>query len=159
MQNKNHRRVFRIPPPKNKKAWIRLAEALIAIVLISGVLALVINQSNIGEGDISKQVYTKQSLILKKIQLNSSLRTDILNSIPPISWEEETFPAEVKNKIIEETPADLDCVAKICQIDNVCALGEIEEEIIGDIYVRSVSIFANSETYSPKQLKLFCWKR
>ena len=144
---------------QNKKAWIRLVEAFIAIILIASVLALVINQRNTGEQEIPTEIYNKEILILRKIQLNNSLRQEVLDSSPPVSSLEQGFPSNVKDKITEEIPGNLDCVAKICEINEACNFEEISEEIGGDIYVQSVAIFANLETYAPKQLKLFCWSK
>lgn len=145
---------------KNKKAWIRLVEAFIAILLIAGILLLIINQKYIGERNISAQIYQEEVSILRKVQLNTSLRGIIRglgDEVLPVFWESEDFPSDVKTKITEETPPHLTCFAKICEIADTCALEEeIEEEISGEIYVQSVGIFADLTDYAPRQLKIFC---
>ena len=62
----------------------------------------------------------------------------------------------VRNKINERTPADLICEARVCDLDKVCAMEQI---IDADVYAQAVAITANNEIYSPRQLKLFCWKK
>lgn len=145
---------------KNKRAWIRLVEAFIAILLVAGILFLIITQENM-KRDISAQVYQKEVSILRGIEMNKTLREQVLGinvSTLPISWEDTGFPPNVKTKITDEIPSYLDCLAKICEITDVCVLEEeLEEEITGDIYAQSVGIFADLTKYDPRQLKIFCW--
>ena len=143
----------------NKKAWIRLVEAFIAILLIAGILLLVVNEKYIERRGIAPVVYSEEISILRSIQLNDTLRGDILNVGLPTSWIDESFPQTIKDKIIEQTPSNLECAAKICDINDICLLEELNEEIVNDIYAESVIITANFEKYSPRKLKLFCWFR
>ena len=39
----------------NKKAWIRIIEAFVALLLITGVLLIVINKGYIGKEDVSSK--------------------------------------------------------------------------------------------------------
>ena len=158
MKNKNHRWVFRILPPKNKKGWIRLVEAFIAIILIGGVLSIVIGEGSI-EKNISSEVYNKENLILKKIQLNDALRASVLNAVVPVSLDDEAFPADIKTEI-NKIPADLNCFAQICTLENPCIPSELGEENEVNVYVKSIVIAAENNIVNPipKQLKLFCWK-
>jgi len=139
---------------KNKKGWIRIVEAFISLLLITGVLLMVIDKGYILKKDISSQIYKVELSILREIQLNDSLRNDILNTNVPIGWNNANFPQEVKNKIIEKKPDYLECSAKICSMNSIC---EMDEFIEKDIYAQPVGISANLETYDPRQLKLFCW--
>ena len=159
MKNKNHRQVLPILPPKNKKGFIRLVEAFIAIILIIGVLSIVIDKKSV-EKDVSSEVYNKENLILKKIQLNDTLRASVLNAIVPVSWDDDlNFPPDIKNEI-NKIPADVKCFDQICDLDDVCIPSELGEENEVDIYARSIVIAAENNIVNPtpKQLKLFCWK-
>ncbi len=132
---------------KNKRAWIKLVEAFIAILLVAGVLFFIVNQKYIGERNISAQIYQEEVSILREIEMNATLRGQVLDASLPSSWE-----------ITQEIPPYLDCLAKVCEITDTCGLGEeIEEEITGNIYVQSVGIFADLADYNPRQLKIFCW--
>ena len=140
-----------------KKAWIKIVEAFVAILLVAGVLLIVISQGYIGKKDISGQVYDVQISILREIQLNDTLRNDVLDVNDPIEWDEEDFPLSIKNKINSRVPNYLECKARICEIeDKSCELNEYPK---GDVYAESTVITAVLETYGPKQLKLFCWMR
>jgi len=138
---------------KNKRAWIRIVEAFVAILLVAGVLLIIIDKGYIQKKDISSEVYDAEFSILKEIQLNDTLRKDVLNAgSPPINWSE--FPPSVKNKITNNIPNYLDCEAKICEIEDVCTMDEYLEE---NIYVQSVIITSTLTELDYRQLKLFCW--
>ncbi len=131
-----------------KKGWIRIVEAIVGILLITGVLLVIIDKQYIEREDVSSKVYNIEFSILREIQLNDTLRKDILNA--------DSIPESVKNKIIEKTTNYLECEGKVCKINEICGL---DKNIDKNIYARSIIIAANLETYNPKQLKLFCWER
>ncbi len=140
----------------NRKAWIRIVEAFVAILLITGILLLVVTERFVEKKDISLQIYAEEISILRKIELNKTLRTEIVEIIsPPVSWD--SFPPEVESIITDNTPTYLDCTAKICEISDACIIDELSSEVEKDIYVKSVAIFADLANYNPRQLKLFCW--
>lgn len=144
----------------NKRGWIRIVEAFIAILLIAGVLLVVINQGYIGKRDISEQVYKVEIAILREVELDDGLRGDLLNlpeDIIPLEWQDfdDNGLDKVKKKIVDRTPDYLDCVAKICALDEICYGKGLPAN--KDIYSQSVAIVANLEKYSPRQLKMFCW--
>jgi hypothetical protein len=132
---------------RNKRGWIKILEAFIAILLIAGVLLVVINKGYFERNDFSIRVYEAQIAVLREIELDDGLRTDILNSIGEV-------PESVLNKIKERIPDYLTCESKICDLNEIC---EINKDIEKDVYAQAVAITADLETYNPKQLKLFCW--
>lgn len=142
---------------KNKKGWIRIVEAFIAILIITGVLLTVINKGYIGKKDISEEVYDSQIVILREIQLDDSYRNAILSVEQddlPLEWDSFTEDlGGVKTKIEGRTPAYLTCTAKICKMNEICSYSGEDK---GDVYALSVAISASSSQYNPKQLKLFC---
>lgn len=158
---------------RNKRGWIRIVEAFISILLITGVLLIVINKGYILKEDISLQVYKIQLAILREIQLDPDLRSNVLvsnksgysgnpgESPLPIPWEEfdnndQRRLENIKNKILNRSLNYLECEGRICEIDEICSLDEYVEK---DIYSQSVVISADLKVYSPRQLKLFCWRR
>ena len=141
---------------KNKRGWIRIVEVFISIFLITGVLVIVIDARISEERDIFLEIYDMQVSILSSIQLNDTLREDVLLSNPPVSWEnfQTSGLSLVYDRIILGTSNDFICQAKICLLDDICVLEDIESE---DIYVQSLVISSNLDVYSPRQLKLFCF--
>jgi hypothetical protein len=133
----------------NKRGWIKIVEAFIAVLLIAGVLLFVINKGYIGKTDISEQVYQVQLSVLREIELDNTLREKVLSTT--IDGE---VPIEIVEKITQRVPDYLACKPKICQLDVICSL---EDYIDTDVYAQAVVIAAQGDTYDPKQLKLFCW--
>ena len=139
---------------KNKRGWIRIVEAMVAILLIVGFLILVIDNPENGEKDISAKVYVAENAILREVQLNNTYRTYILG-IGESVVEFDSFNVDLKNHIKSRTPSYLNCTGKLCDFatNPVCDIEYLEK----NIYVRSIMIAANSTTYEPKLLKMFCW--
>lgn len=145
--------------PKNRKGWVEIVEVFIAILLLMGVLFVVIESTSPKEDEISSKIYEREISILRDIELNNTLRTEIL-SVPlsalPVNWTEFSFSLPlVRERIISLSPLDLECQAKICELNDICAPDEFPEK---SIYVKSLVISANLNTYSPRQLKLYCIK-
>lgn len=140
--------------PENRRGWIRIVEALIAILLIAGFLILILDNQENGQKNISEKVYLAEDSILREVQLNFTYRTYILG-IGETSVEFENFEERLKNHVTARVPNYLNCTGKICDFgyDPVCDIDSLER----NIYVRSVMIAANSTDYNPKLLKIFCW--
>lgn len=141
----------------NKKAWIRIVEAFVAILLVLGVSLVMLGEGYVGKKDISKKVYDAELSILREIQLDDNLRNEILSIETknlPMSWENILFPKNVKDRVIKRIPNYLECYTKICELEKLC---ELDKPLLKDIYAQSVGIAANLTLYDPRQLKLFCW--
>ena len=92
---------------KNKRGWIRIVEAFVSILLISGVLLSVIDKGYFQNEDMSVKVYKAETAILKEIQLDEELRKEIINidsNRLPISWDSPYFPINVSDRINERVP-------------------------------------------------------
>ena len=142
---------------KGKRGWIRVVEAFVAILLIVGVLLIVINKGYVGKKDISKQVYDAEISILREIELDDNLREEILLlnlqlNDNGIEVTNSNLP-NIYQKIKERPPEYLNCRAKICKLDKICIIEDIDK----DVYAQAVTISATNEIYQPRQLKLFCW--
>jgi len=141
---------------KNKRGWIRIVEAFVAILLIAGTLLIIINKGYLEKEDSSSKIYDLQISILREIELNNEFREQILNAGElPINWDDINFPLEVKNKILYRTPNYLKCEAKICEMDKICELKVYPNK---NVYAQAVAITATLKIYKPRQLKLFCWE-
>ncbi len=140
--------------PENRRGWIRIVEALVAILLIAGFLFLIINNQEKEVKDISSKVYATENAILREIQSNNVYRENILG-IGETSVEFKDFNVDLKNHITSRVPEYLNCTAKICDFDYDpnCNIESSKK----DIYVRSVMIAADLDAYNPKLLKIFCW--
>lgn len=144
---------------KNKKGWIEIIEAFVAVMLIAGVMLIVLNKGFMGKKDMSEEVYKIELSILREIQTNDSLRTEILDAAAPlpIDWLDSRFPSGVKDKIIARTPNYLECIGKICEMTEKCSLEEKKDK---DIYSQPVTITSTIQGgLGYRQLNLFCWTK
>ena len=64
----------------NKKGWIRIIEAFVAILLVAGVVLVVVGRGNFQREDISQIFHDAEFSILREIQLNDTLRNEILGT-------------------------------------------------------------------------------
>ncbi len=142
--------------PENRRGWIEIVEAFVAVLLVAGVILILLNKGFLGKTDISEKVYEVQLAILREIETNDTLRADILNALEPmpIAWEDSRFPARVNSKIIERTPNYLDCVGRICNMTQPCSISGMGGK---DIYSQAVTITSTLATLSYRKLNLFCW--
>ena len=100
--------------------------------------------------------------MLRIIEVNDTLRQDILaldNSTFPLYWTNATFPEDVKNSLTFRTPSYLECEAQICNIGSSCSYNPYSGGYREEFYVQSILISATNLTYSPRNLKLFCWRK
>jgi len=144
---------------KNKRGWIEIVEAFFAVMLVAAFLLIFLNSSNNEADDFSYEVYQIQISILREIQTNDFLRTDVAAAVGPlpIGWNDSRFPADLKSKIIERTPNYLECVGRICSTTEICRNDEVIEK---DVYSQFVTIAATveeGEVY--RRLNLFCWTK
>ena len=138
---------------ENKRGWIEIVEAFVAILLVVGVVLVVVNNQT-SNTDISDQVYKVQVSILREIELNDTMRADILNAGDvPINWDDSNFPSSVKNTIIERTPGYLNCTAKICDIADACSM---QINTNKNVYSQPVTISSTLQGVGYRKLNLFC---
>jgi hypothetical protein len=145
---------------KSKGGWVKLMEVFIAILLLAGVLFVISDKTPSDKKAFQTQMSEKEIAILTDIELNDTIRTEILSvdsGSLPTEWN--NFDSElpnVKGRILYLTPQNINCEAKICLINDVCTLVDNSGK---EIYAESVLISADSNTYSPRELKLFCMQK
>ena len=133
---------------KNKKAWIRIVEAFIAIMLIMAAFIVIMNKQKI-KGNFEEQISSLENSILVSISRDDYLRGKVL-------IRNET---SVGNYVSTLVPASLDSKIRICDYEDLCSLGfNIDNEVYSD----EVLIVANL-TYYPSgnmtKLKIFMWRK
>lgn len=138
---------------KNKSGWIKIVEAFMMILLITGFILVMLNKGQVYFSGNSPGIYEKEQAILHDIQMNDSLRSTIINSAVPLDWS--GFPNDLKSKINQSST--LDCTGKLCAISGECVLSNPQNS--ANLYVQSVIITTNLNTYSPRKLKIFCYEK
>ena len=131
---------------KDRKAWLRIVEAFLSIIIILGVV-LVIMVKQKPKTDISESVYERQGQILEIISKNNELRNDILI--------ENKDKVEVA--ISGLVPGNWNYSINICNITLICPNPVQVHET--EVYSREKMIAANLTRYSPKKLRFFVWMK
>jgi hypothetical protein len=145
---------------KNRRAWIRVVEAFVAILLITGAITLLITKNKMNNEEMRLQIHDKITPVLRDIENNKPMREAILDAdlTTPVEWEEFESQGllQIRNKITEKTPRGFECQGKLCALDEVCLISDPEKT---EIYAESAFISADLDTYAPRQLKIFCWRK
>ena len=130
------------PRFRNKKGWIRIVEAFIAVLLIAAILLTVYaNQPKTIEND---KIIGIEDSLLAEISQKENLRNEVI--VNRNADEIETF-------IRDRVPANLDFKAEICAVNATCAIDSYKQEV----YSRDRIISSTLEQYSPQRLRIFMW--
>ena len=148
---------------RGKRGWIRVVEAVVALLIITGALLIAITGGHLRK-DISADIYDAELAILREVAKDQDMRNAIIgiDDESAIAWlnfnNEELYPglSTIKSKIESRIPSYLECKARICTLDRTCEIEFVEAK---SIYARSIAITATAQDYNPKQLKLFCWEK
>ena|SRR3989338_5328798 len=129
---------------KNKKAWLRIFEAFIAILLVLGVLIVMVTRSY--NYDEEENVQETQRFILEQVSADDELRKDIL--------QEDN--ARVNQTIATLIPPHWNFETKICNLSVICGMSNYTEK---NVYADEILIAANLTRYNPKKLRFFVWMK
>jgi hypothetical protein len=133
---------------KNKKAWIKIVEAFIAIMLIVSAFIVIMNRQK-NQSNLEEQINSLQDSILASISKDNYLRSQVL-------IREE---GEIEDYVGEMVPSSFNYKVRICDYQDLCSLGT---NIDGTVYSDEILIVANL-TYYPSgnmtKLKLFMWRK
>jgi len=135
---------------KGKKGWLRILEATIAIMLVSGVL-LVMYSRSVEQVDISERVYTLQKEVLMDIALDSGLRDDALNN----------RESELNEFADEKIPDAFEFRVIVCELESPVGCNLVDDDVRitrdKDVYVEDIVIAGAHDDYDPKKVRLFVW--
>ena len=141
----------------NKKGWIRILEATIAIMLVSGVLLVTYSQS-VDKEDISERVYSLQREVLLDIALESGLRQNVLDVV---SGDEDDENLEDLNDFARtKIPAAFVSRIRVCDLGDHCKplYDDVKATIDKDVFVEDIVIAGQYDNYAPKKVRLFIWE-
>ena len=129
---------------KERKAWIRIIEAFLAILIITTALLVIISGRS-QKQDIGEEIYETQRQILNIISKNDALRQDIL----------DVEYTELNNAIRKMLSPGLDFETKICDLNLICNPDLPPDK---EVYSTEIIIASTLSTYdSPKKLRFFVW--
>ncbi|OGJ20910.1 hypothetical protein A3K73_07400 [Candidatus Pacearchaeota archaeon RBG_13_36_9] len=138
---------------KNKKAWIRIVEATMGVMLVASVLFVMVARA---PKNTENNIYETQHFILEQVSKNDSLRRLILTYDE--AAPDPIIENQVNGMIRGMMPAYLEFSSRICKVDDVCGMynypAGIERK---DIYADEILITSTLSQYNPKKVRLFVW--
>jgi hypothetical protein len=139
----------------NKRGWMRVLEATVAILIISSVLIIIYSEQP-KRVDLSEEISNLQKSILNEMASDNNLRSHVLNS--EVSPNYDMLLLYIEGKI----PSQLNFSLKICDLSEVsCKLDEevFKTLIDKEVFVEEVIISTDLSTYNPKKVRLFVWSK
>ena len=139
----------------NKKGFIRILEAIFAIMLIMGAVLIIIS-NNLQTSDISEEAYEKQRYILEIISNNEGMRNEI------IDYDKDSTPPKLlpkTNEFIKKTmPSSWKYSVCVTSVDQICSPGDVPND--KELYVSETIISSSLEIdyTASKKLRLFVWR-
>jgi acyl-CoA synthetase (AMP-forming)/AMP-acid ligase II len=129
----------------NKKAWLRILEAFLAILIIMGAVLVIISTREESRADLTETVYERQRQVLDVISKNESLREKVIS---------EEYDG-LNNFIVRTIPSNWNFTIKICNINDICNADSLPYD--RSVYVTETLVSSNLTVYSPKKIRLFVW--
>jgi len=130
----------------NKRGWLRILESFIGVMIIAGVLLFIYSDQPKQKIDTSYISYL-QSQVLDEIEINESLRNDILSG--KITLINKSAEAKIPNTMGFEV--------KVCELqDEVGCKGTYIEK---ERFTKDKIIATNLTFYSPKKVRLIIWMK
>jgi len=126
---------------KNKRGWLRILEAVIAIMLIMSVFVFLFVRNR--DSTNSEEILELEKIILSQIAEDDDLRSRVLAK----------DLGSLENFVKPKIPEGFSFALKICEPEANCVLDEYREEVWAGETIISSSLVQ----YSPKKLKIFMW--
>lgn len=152
---------------KNKKAWLKIVEAFLSILIVLGAVLVIVSKQETRLLDkIAKTgeegIYEKQKEVLDAVSRNETLRGIIVSkNLGSKSYAFESYKTwhPLNDFIYLILPSSWNFATNICKAaEGVCPNPVSSDLMLGkEIYVEEKIITSTLETYSPKRVKLFIW--
>ena len=139
----------------NKKGFIRILEAIFAIMLIMGAVLIIIS-NNLQTSDISEEAYEKQRYILDVISNNETMRNEIISPDEDLTSLEQL--TETNDFINKTMPSSWKYSGCVISVERICSPGNVPDD--KELYVSETIISSSlKKDYSTaKKLRLFIWR-
>lgn len=142
---------------QNKRGWIRILEATIAVLLVSSTLVIVYTRQPDRVVDASEYVYLLQKELLSDISLRDDLRSYVLTST------EDQVDSRLHMFVSSKVPATIGARIKVCDLTDPpspCKLNSTDLAATGesDVFVEETVLSSNITNYDPKKVRIFIWE-
>jgi hypothetical protein len=140
---------------KNKRAWVRILEATVAVMLVSAVMVLVYMKQTDDRASVDDYFYTLQKQILDEVASRSDLRLLVLND----------NVAALDDFISSKMPDGINYTFKLCELASPCVmtfqyvLATVDKQVFVDEIIIAADLGdGTNEIYNPTKIKLFFWE-
>lgn len=137
---------------KNKRGWLRIVEAFMAIIIILGVVLVLNQRAQTSSANIAEEIPRLEKNILDFVSQDSSLRSQVLSG----------NLSGVDNIVKVMIPAGYSYAIRNCTVNAtynpICSL---DFYIPQEVYADDTLIAANLTYFQPqeaKKLKIFIWR-
>jgi hypothetical protein len=149
---------------RGKRGWIRILEATIAVLIVSGtMMAIYLQQPADGRESMSEYAYSFQMQVLEDIVSDSSLRFYVLSIDDDLSGSESY--EKLDEFVGESVPDVFGYLIRVCDPVEICKMHPdvFIATLDKDVFVEEVVISSElkdgaSAIYSPKRVRLFFWE-
>ena len=129
----------------NKKGWLRIVEASIAIMIIFGILLVVNNKSQFS---VQNDLTPLTTPLLEEVARNVSFRNQVITQG---SAAEPTLRDFVATRITQST---IKFDVAICDVSAICNLPSYPVDA-SEVYAGERIISGTLTSYQPKKIKIF----
>lgn len=129
---------------RGKRGWIRIVEAFIAILMISGVLVFIMSETTKTTSNEKIDIIVK--VILREITDSEDLRGAVINN----------DTGKLSEFVTSKLPSTLSYEVKICDINDICSMQSYIQE---NVYAQEAVVSSSLEEYDVKKVKLFVWAK
>jgi hypothetical protein len=152
---------------RGKKGWIRILEATIAVLIVSGaIIAVYSNHPSRGDS-LEEQAYSLQRQILDEVAMDEGLRLAVLNVETDLPGD--TNYDVLNEYVAEEIPDGFGYLLRVCIMGDETDFCKMDGMTFTatqdyDVFVEDVLISAEigngsgEEVYLPKKVRLFFWE-
>lgn len=135
----------------NKRGWIRILEATIAVMLVAGVLTIIYASETTDNQLEVDQLKNVQEIVLKEISTKDDLRDYVLS---------EDLDS-LNQSVAAFVPSHLGYSLRVCNLSAPCKLDSstFKDTLTRDVVAESTIIASNLSEYDPKKAVLFLWYR
>ena len=133
----------------NKKGWLRIVEATIAILIIIGAVVFIALSNR---PSIKEDYDTLPDSILDELAKNKSLKDKIIGNLSGAQGNVSAFVASRVNTM------QINFSVQICPPSSECALSSIPSNLEGDLYASERYIGANLTDFNIKKVRLYIWQ-
>jgi len=152
---------------RNKRGWIRILEATIAVMIVSGVLIVVYSEQADKGTDISEIFYGLQRQILADVSSRVDLRLAVLNTYNDSNSNDGNFSL-INDFVKDRMPGAYNYSLRVCVLNDpldhckmsaASYIATLDRDVFAEEIVIS-SELGNGENrvYGAKKLKFFIWE-